>query len=237
LLEPYLLRVPRQAILTATEGAAEVQKVALAVLAAVERNGGQVRSGVSLQGITQKTGRICSVKTDAGYMACDAVVLATGVAAQHALPGLDWTLPMANKHGIILKTNVLPQAINHTLMTPDVHFRQNPNGSFTAGEIFSGEVDPNVDPMDLAVEVLKRIQIKLCDLPKLSLSEVNVGVRPVPLDGFPVIGEVPNVMGVFAAIMHSGLTLGPLVGQLLAAEILQGANCKLLQLFRPKRFC
>ena len=64
-----------------------------------------------------------------------------------------------------------------------------------------------------------------------------MGVRPVPLDGFPVIGAVPGVMGVFAAIMHSGVTLGPLVGQLLAAEILQGANCALLQPFRPKRFC
>ena len=81
-------------------------------------------------------------------------------------------------------------------MTLDVYFRQNPNGSFTAGEIFSGEIDWNVDPMDLAVEVLKRIQIKLRDVPKLSISEVNVGVRPVPLDGFQVIGEVPSVMGV-----------------------------------------
>ena len=53
-----------------------------------------------------------------------------------------------------------------------------------------------MDPMDLAVEVLKRIQIKLCDVPKLSLSEVNVGMRPVPLDGLPVIGAVPGVMGV-----------------------------------------
>ena len=66
--------------------------------------------------------------------------------------------------------------------------------------------------MDLAVEVLKRIQIKLCDVPKLSLYEVNVGMRPVPLDGLPVICAVPGVMGVFAAIMRSGVTLGPLVG-------------------------
>ena len=89
LLETYLLQVPRQEILTAREGAAEAQKVALVVLAEVERNGGQVRSDVSLQRISQKTGRICSVKIDAGYMACDAVILATGMAAQHALPGLD----------------------------------------------------------------------------------------------------------------------------------------------------
>ena len=57
----------------------------------------------------------------------------------------------------------------------------------------------------------------------------------MPLDGFPVIGEVLGVMGFFAAITHSGVALGPLVGQLLAAEILQGADCTLLQSFRPKR--
>ena len=236
LLEPYLRQAPSKAILTATEGAAHAQKVALAVLAAVERNGGSVRGGVSLKRIEQVTGRVCSVQTDAGNMACDVVVLATGAAAKHRLPGVDWKLPMANKKGMILKTNALPQVINHTLMTPDVHFRQNPDGSFTAGEIFSGEIDPNVDPMDLAVEVLDRIQKKLRDVPTLSLSAVNVGVRPVPLDGLPVIGEVPGVVGVFSAVMHSGVTLGPLVGHLLASEILQGVNCALLEPFRPSRF-
>ena len=235
-LEPYLRQAPSQAILTATEGAAQVQKVALAILAEVERKGGSVRSGVSLKRIEQAIGRVCSVQTDVGNMYCDAVVLATGSAAKHGLPGVDWKLPMANKKGMILKTNALPQVINHTLMTPDVHFRQNPNGSFTAGEIFSGEIDLNVDPIDLAVEVLDRIQIKLRDVPTLSLLEVNVGVRPIPLDGLPVIGEVPGVVGVFSAVMHSGVTLGPLVGQLLASEILQGVNCPLLQAFRPSRF-
>ena len=196
-LEPYLRQAPSQAILTATEGAAQVQKVALAILAEVERKGGSVRSGVSLKRIEQAIGRVCSVQTDVGNMYCDAVVLATGSAAKHGLPGVDWKLPMANKKGMILKTNALPQVINHILMTPDVHFRQNPDGSFTAGEIFSGEIDLNVDPIDLAVEVLDRIQIKLRDVPTLSLLEVNVGVRPIPLDGLPVIGEVPGVVGVF----------------------------------------
>jgi glycine/D-amino acid oxidase-like deaminating enzyme len=83
---------------------------------------------------------------------------------------------------------------------------------------------------------LDRIQKKLRDVPTLSLSAVNVGVRPVPLDGLPVIGEVPGVVGVFSAVMHSGVTLGPLVGHLLASEILQGANCALLEPFRPSRF-
>ncbi len=45
--EPYLFQAPRQAILMAKEGAAEAQRVALAVLAEVESNGGYVRYGVS----------------------------------------------------------------------------------------------------------------------------------------------------------------------------------------------
>ena len=46
LLNPYCFQVPRQAILIATKGTAEAQKVALAVLAEVERNSGYLRGGV-----------------------------------------------------------------------------------------------------------------------------------------------------------------------------------------------
>jgi glycine/D-amino acid oxidase-like deaminating enzyme len=61
-------------------------------------------------------------------------------------------------------------------------------------------------------------------------------MRPVPLDGLPVVGSVPGVQGAFAAVMHSGVTLGPLVGQLLASEILKGVQSSLLTPFRPARF-
>jgi glycine/D-amino acid oxidase-like deaminating enzyme len=36
--------------------------------------------------------------------------------------------------------------------------------------------------------------------------------------------------------MHSGVTLGPLIGQLLAQEILQGSPSPLLSSFRASRF-
>ncbi|MDT2079138.1 MAG: hypothetical protein RMX54_12765, partial [Planktomarina sp.] len=144
--------------------------------------------------------------------------------------------PMANKEGIILQTDPLPQVIQHVLMTPDVHFRQNLDGSFVAGEIFNGEINLNVSAIALASEIISRIQTKLRDIPKLRLAEVKIGIRPVPLDGMPVIGAVPGLMGAYTAIMHSGVTLGPFVGQLLASEILEGYASPLLKLFRPVRF-
>ena len=235
-LEPHLREVPDQAILTATEGAAQAKSVALAILDEVKRNGGTVRGFVPATGVGQAAGRVCSVQTEVGELLCDVVVLATGAAAQSALAGLDWTLPMANKEGIIIQTDPLPQVIQHVLMTPDVHFRQNLDGRFVAGEIFNGENNPDVNAAALASEIISRIQTKLRDIPKLRLAEVKIGIRPVPLDGMPVIGAVPGLMGAYTAIMHSGVTLGPLVGQLLASEILEGYTSSLLKLFRPVRF-
>ena len=236
ILEPHLREVPNEAILTATEGAAQAKSVALAILDEVKRNGGTVRGCVPVTGVGQAAARVCSVQTEVGELLCDVVVLATGAAAQNALLGLDWTLPMANNEGIILQTDPLPQVIQHVLMTPDVHFRQNLDGSFVAGEIFNGEINPNVSAIGLASEIISRIQTKLRNVPKLRLAEVKIGIRPVPLDGMPVIGAVPGLVGAYTAIMHSGVTLGPFVGQLLASEILDGYESPLLKLFRPVRF-
>ena len=236
ILEPHLREVPNEAILTATEGAAQAKSVACAILDEVKRNGGTVRGCVPVTSVRQAAGRVCSVQTEVGELLCDVVVLATGAAAQNVLSGLDWTLPMANNAGIILQTDPLPQVIQHVLMTPDVHFRQNLDGSFVAGEIFNGEINPNVSAIALASEIISRIQAKLRNIPKLRLAEAKIGIRPVPLDGMPVIGAVPGLVGAYTAIMHSGVTLGPFVGQLLASEILDGYESPLLKLFRPVRF-
>jgi glycine/D-amino acid oxidase-like deaminating enzyme len=162
--------------------------------------------------------------------------MATGAAAQHGLVGIDWVLPMQNKTGLILQTSSIPHLINHILMTDDVHFRQNVDGSLTAGEIFSGDLDPNSVPLDLASDVMARLKTKLHGLPKINLTDVKIGTRPVPLDGFPVVGNVPGHGGLFVAVMHSGVTLAPLIGQLLASEMLQMSESSLLVPFRPNRF-
>ena len=60
--------------------------------------------------------------------------------------------------------------------------------------------------------------------------------RQVPIDGFPVVGEIEGYKGAFIAVMHSGVTLAPLVGELLASEMLQATKSSLLNSFRPIRF-
>ena len=68
------------------------------------------------------------------------------------------------------------------------------------------------------------------------VERVTVGYRVLPIDGFPIIGFAVRCPNLYVAAMHSGITLAPLVGQLAALEILDGAQVDLLQPYRPERF-
>ena len=48
------------------------------------------------------------------------------------------------------------------------------------------------------------------------------GLRPMPVDGLPIIGSAPEVDGLHLAMGHGmlGLTLGPVTGSLIARGIL-----------------
>ena len=167
---------------------------------------------------------------------CDMVALATGAAAEKSLLGFEWNLPMQNKKGLIVQTSPVSDIINHVLMTNDVHFKQNIDGTLTAGEIFSGDLEENIVALDLASDVLSHISKKLDVRTNLIPTNIKIGTRPVPIDGFPVVGNIEGHRGVFVAVMHSGVTLAPLIGQLLASEMLKTTKSPLLKTFRPSRF-
>ena len=174
-LEPNLKEVPEAAIFTPLEGAAEADRVATAMLKKLTDEGGKVISGCAVTGLKFKKDCVSGVKTNIGEMSCDMVVLATGAAAQNGLLGCEWVLPMQNKKGLIVQTSPLPNLINHVLMTNDVHFKQNMDGTLTAGEIFSGDLDKNIVALDLASDVLARISKKFDFNTNLIPANIKVG--------------------------------------------------------------
>jgi glycine/D-amino acid oxidase-like deaminating enzyme len=235
-LEPNLKDIPKEAIFTSLEGAADADRVALEMLKQLAKKGGKVLSGCTVLGLKVKKSRVSAVQTNIGDMQCDMVAIATGAATQKGLEGLEWRLPMQNKNGLIVQTAPLPQLINHVLMTNDVHFKQNADGSLTAGEIFSGDLKEVMVPLDVASDIVSRISKKLNFTGNLIPENIRIGVRPIPIDGFPVVGDIQGYKGLFIAVMHSGVTLAPLIGQLLASEMLQSTESPLLKSFKPSRF-
>ncbi len=72
--------------------------------------------------------------------------------------------------------------------------------------------------------------------PQLEVASIGVGGKPIPGDGEPVIGAIKAIPGYYVAFSHSGATLGLIVGELLAFEIVTGTEHQMLATFRPERF-
>src|SRR6266540_2548595 len=60
--------------------------------------------------------------------------------------------------------------------------------------------------------------------------------RSMPTDRLPILGPLPGLDGLYLAVTHSGVTLAPVLGPLVAEEIATGEQGRLLAPFRPGRF-
>ncbi len=61
--------------------------------------------------------------------------------------------------------------------------------------------------------------------------------RPMPLDGYPVMGFASETPNLYVALTHSGITLAPALSQLAAQEICDGIPADAaLGTYRPQRF-
>ncbi len=67
-----------------------------------------------------------------------------------------------------------------------------------------------------------------------SFASVGVGGTPIPSEGEPVVGALKGIPGHYAAFTYSGATLGLIVGELLAYEVVTGAERPMIVTSRPE---
>jgi glycine/D-amino acid oxidase-like deaminating enzyme len=118
---------------------------------------------------------------------------------------------------------------------PEIHLRQGTDGALMIGEGTQESLSRN-DSQSHANALLTRATHYLPALAGAQAIPVPVGYRPMPLDGLPVLGFAEAVPNLYIALMHSGVTLAPLVGELASMEIVDGARVDVLKPYRPERF-
>jgi glycine/D-amino acid oxidase-like deaminating enzyme len=64
---------------------------------------------------------------------------------------------------------------------------------------------------------------------------VRLGVRPVPADGYPIVGFDAAIGNLYHAVTHSGITLAARLA-LLVTDELTGGDASPLDPYRPDRF-
>ena len=232
------------------DGAVDPVLATKALAAATQQAGGEIREGCSVQAVTTLEDGSVELATSCGPIKATDFVLATGADpdATQALAGL--TIPQRSTPGVIVVTKPMPPLINRIIVAPGVHIHQREDGRIVLGEQ-EGAPDteahaerlrnrPNRFPDQAfaeqhAFQILGIAEKYVPGILSAEIEDVFIGWRPLPLDGHPVLGRSPNQSSAYLAIMHSGVSLAPIVGELVAKEILSGEQAPGIEEYRPGR--
>jgi glycine/D-amino acid oxidase-like deaminating enzyme len=206
---------------------------------AAGRNGTSTLFGSVVHGIEVGANGVTVRPENGDTIRADAVVNATGAGAAPVAEMVGRELPLDVFPGLLVRVAVSGEPLGHLLHTPRINLRPDGPGYVLLhhGSIderltddFAGTEDP------LCAELLQRARRVLPALEGAEIVEARFGMRPVPADGHSCVGGLSRLPGYYEAVTHSGVTLGPLVGRLLAREILTGEVDPLIAPFRPDRF-
>ncbi len=233
--EPGLSGIPERVARFPDEGAADAIKLTHRLLSRAKQRGARLIMGSKAESLLFRTSQCVGVRTNFGDFMADTIVVAMGTGSGSFLGQAGLELPMRDRKGLIVHTLPVEPVIGHIMLSPEIHFRQQSNGSIVLGEDFGGGT-VNQAPEKLAADLLVRLSKYLPGLETPGIAEITVAMRPEPDDGFPVIGAPRGRKGLYIASMHSGVTLAPIVGKLAASEITGKTPEKILDSFRIERF-
>jgi len=255
-LEPGLVPGPvTAAALSEADGHVDPQKVVDACLLRASEAGATVLTerpvtGLGATGLAGGGTRVESGKTEEGAIACDVVVLATGVDTTTLAAIAGVKVPQEHSPGVVMRTGPCPPLLSNVSVVyapssldgqhadrehPEIHLRQMADGVVQIGE-GSQESLRQDDSQEHADELLARAAHFLPALAGATATAVPVGYRPMPVDGYPVLGFSNISLNTYIALTHSGVTLAPLVAEAAALEIVDGARIEFLDPYRPDRF-
>lgn len=207
-----------------------------ALAQAFEGMGGVIREA-EVRDFDLSGGRVRAVQTTQGTIACDEVVLATGVWSGPMMRKLGLKVPLESERGYHVVFENATGGPSRPVMLASGKFVATPmeQGLRCAGILeFGGlEAGPSAAPF-----ALLRRQVKQAFPQLTATSEIEwMGHRPAPSDSLPLIGQIGET-GVFTAFGHHhiGLTGGPKTGRLIAGLITGGRVNTDLAPYHPQRF-
>jgi glycine/D-amino acid oxidase-like deaminating enzyme len=216
------------------EGHADPVECTEMILAEAVKNGATVRYPSELVGLDTRDGKLRAVKTTNGDVEADILIVACGTDTPRvaAMAGIKVPLQGDNP-GVLVHVAPQPRCVERVLLSPVGNIKQKPNGRIVAGSDFGtgGE-----NTREAGEKLLKTMSTVLPQLGGVSVDKMTLGYRPIPMDGRPIVGFQAGRSDIYIAVMHSGMTLGPLIGRFAAMEPLDGVTLEPLSQYRLERF-
>lgn len=187
--------------------------------------------------------RARAVLSDGTAVTGDELVIATGALTAETLAQVGVTVPQRSTKAALLFTEPASLQLRMLVRTPAGSLRPRPGGgavvhTSTIERALTPDGDGGFVVDDESVRLaLDELNAVFAAGATLRVDRVATGLRPIPGDGWSVVGQVDGIPGCWTAFSHSGATLGPILGELLATELLaDGFRSPLLDDYRPARF-
>lgn len=182
--------------------------------------------------ITTVDDRVTGVQTANGTDPADHVIVATGTKIPGLLGPLGQGLAMDNQPGLLVTTTPAALHLTSMLATDGLHGWQGADGRFLIGADFGGGGDVE-DPDGLARDLVQRLARLIPAATGCEVEKTTVRARPMPADGRPAIGPI-GPAGLYVVCTHSGMTLAPVIAEMVTREITAGPDPRLTP-YRPDR--
>ncbi|MCC9054329.1 FAD-binding oxidoreductase [Microbacterium sp. F2E] len=231
------------AIFNAGEGWVNLPHLVAALVAEAVADGAEFIEGAGEVRVDVQDGVATGVILgDGTRISADRVVLATGGHVPTQLAALGVTIPDATPAAFVVITEPVEPRVRTVLNTPRVAVRPMPDGRLVLDADWAEKSivvadDGSLTVPDASVQgLLEEASRVLAGHPTLRADRIGAGLKPIPGDGEPVVGAVPQIDGLSVLFTHSGATLGLILGELVAEEVVTGTPSPVLDAFRLGRF-
>lgn len=233
--------LPAEGVLfTPDDGWVDLPSLIAVLLAEFRAAGGEVRAGVGRVVVDAEAGQVHAVRYGDVVLPVGRVVVATGPAVPAMVAEVGFDLPDRTPVSVLVRTHPVDVSLRPVVNSPRIAVRRNVGGNLVLDRSWA-EAHVTTTPEGYSIpdevvdELLAEASHVLAGTPRLSAASVGIGPKPIPGDGFAVVGELPHVAGYHLAFTHSGATLGLILGEQLAAGV-RGLPTPLLDEFGPDRF-
>lgn len=215
------------------EGSIDPVKAVTTFAAAARSLGAEIREHEEVLAVEDTSGSTRIVTTK-GTHSADIVIFACGVENPDALKSrVD--IPLAESEGSIVHLAPSPMLLGPVLLSANIHAIQRPDGRIVLAQHFSGS--PVGDPQAPNPEELRGVASQpLPWIKDVPIEKVTSRRRIVPQDGLPIFYNDLANSGIAAITTNAGISLAPILVQLITTEILDTERVQRLDPYRAERF-
>jgi len=219
---------------------ADAQADPRATVRALSRAVAEVELGVEVEAIEHSGGAVSGVRTAAGLIECDAVVVAAGARSAALAPGGEGPPVRPVKGQIIeLRTRgAMAEPISRIVRTPRCYLVARGDGRLVLGATMEEQGFDTAVTADGVYRLLEAAWEVLPEVGELELVGARAGLRPGTPDNRAVVGPDPAIGGLIWATGHwrNGVLLAPYTGELVAGLLAEGSVPAEAAALAPSRF-